>query len=40
MFVYSFKYLNQESAKNEAAKPYSEPYQIFTIERFYENANS
>ena len=40
MFVYSFKYLNKESAKNEAAKPHSEPYQIYTIERFCENTNS
>ena len=37
MFIYSFKYANEESGKilkNEATEPYLEPCQVSVMERF------
>ena len=43
MFIYSFKYPNDEGGKllkNEAAEPYLEACQISIMERFCKNTSS
>ena len=43
MFIYLFKYPNEESQKilkNEAAEPYLTPCQIFMTEHFCENTTT